>query len=359
MAIPTFKVAAAHLAPVFLDRDKTVAKACAAVVEAARNGARLVAFPETYVPAFPVWASLRAPIYNHEYFERLAASALLVTGPEIAQIREAARRCGVVVSLGFNEGTKASVGCLWNANVLIGEDGTILNHHRKLVPTFYEKLVWANGDGAGLRVVETVIGRIGMLICGENTNPLARFTLMAQGEQLHIASYPPVWPTKDPTEGGNYDLANAIRIRTGAHCFEAKCFAVVASSFMDGAMKDELAGRDEDTRRILENTPRGVSMVVGPDGEQIGPSLSDQEGLLYAEIDLGKCVAPKQFHDVVGYYNRFDVFKLTVDRRANRPVCFQDDIADGRGWSNDGLREAGEGGEDVSSVVPRDRHELT
>lgn len=319
-----YKVAAAHLAPVFLDTERTVAKTCAAIEEAAHNGARLVAFPETYIPAFPVWAGLRAPIYNHGYFERLASSALRIDGPEIAQVRAAARRGGIFVSLGFNEGTRASVGCLWNSNIIIGEDGAILNHHRKLVPTFYEKLVWANGDGAGLRVVETAIGRIGMLICGENTNPLARFTLMAQGEQLHVASYPPVWPTSDPREGSNYDLAGAIRIRTGAHCFEAKCFAVVASSFMDDAMKDALAGSDKDARRILENTPRGVSMVVGPDGEQIGQSMSGEEGLLYAEIDLRKCVAPKQFHDVVGYYNRFDVFKLTVDRTANRPVHFLD-----------------------------------
>jgi aliphatic nitrilase len=322
--IAPYKVAAAHLAPVFLDREKTVAKACSAIEEASRHGARLIAFPETYIPAFPVWSALRAPIYNHEYFERLAASSLLINGPEIAKLRAAAKRAGIFVSMGFNEGTKTSVGCLWNANVLIGEDGSILNHHRKLVPTFYEKLTWANGDGAGLCVVETSIGRIGMLICGENTNPLARFTLMAQGEQLHIASYPPVWPTRDPKDGSNYDLSQAIRIRTGAHCFEAKCFAVVASSFMDEGMKDQLAGSDRDARRILENTPRGVSMVVGPDGEQIGQSLSAEEGLLYGEIDLGKCVQPKQIHDVVGYYNRFDIFKLTVDRTTNRPVCFLD-----------------------------------
>jgi len=182
------KVAAAHLAPVFLDRERTVAKACSAIEEAARSGAHLIAFPETYIPAFPLWSALRAPIYNHKYFERLAGASILVDGPEIAALRAAAKRSGIFVSMGFNEGTKASVGCLWNSNVLIGEDGSILNHHRKLVPTFYEKLTWANGDGAGLTVVETAIGRIGMLICGENTNPLARFTLMAQGEQLHIAS---------------------------------------------------------------------------------------------------------------------------------------------------------------------------
>lgn len=327
-AYPAYKVAAAHVAPVFMDTDATVAKACALIEEAARNGARLVAFPETYVPAFPVWSALRAPIHNHDFFCRLAAAAIRVPGPEIARLAAAARRAGVFVSIGVNEGTEASVGCLWNANLLFGEDGAILNHHRKLVPTYFEKLVWANGDGAGLRVVDTAIGRIGMLICGENTNPLARFALMAQGEQVHVASYPPVWPTKDPKEGNNYDLAQAIRIRTGAHCFEAKCFAVVASCFMDEAMKEALAGDDGEVRRILEHTPRGVSMVVGPDGEQVGQSLSAEEGLLYADIDLADCVAPKQFHDVVGYYNRFDIFKLTVDRSASRPISFvAEDVA--------------------------------
>jgi len=182
-----FKAAAAHVAPVFL---------------AARNGAALIAFPETYIPAFPLWSAVVAPIHNHDWFKRLAASSIRCPGPELERIAGAARRHGVVVSLGFNEGTADSVGCLWNSNVVIGEDGAILNHHRKLVPTFWEKLTWANGDGSGLRVIETRLGRIGMLICGENTNPLARFTLMAQGEQVHVSTYPPVWPTRDPRGGG-------------------------------------------------------------------------------------------------------------------------------------------------------------
>ena len=325
MTWPAYRVAAAHVAPVFLDLEKTVDKTCALIEEAARNGAQLVAFPETYLPAFPVWASLRAPIHNHDLFRRLAASTVRVPGRELTRIGAAARRHGIFVSLGFNEGTAVSVGCVWNANVLIGDDGTILNHHRKLVPTFFEKLVWANGDGAGLRVVETRLGRLGMLICGENTNPLARFTLIAQGEQVHVSTYPPVWPTRDPRGGGNYDLASAIRIRAGAHSFEGKCFNIVASGFLDPAQRDFLAGLDKDAGSIIDQSPRGVSMVIGPTGEQIGPSLSDQEGLLYADIDLAACVEPKQFHDVVGYYNRFDIFRLTVDRSANRPVSFTGD----------------------------------
>lgn len=320
---PRYRVAAAHVAPVFLDVDGTIAKTCSLIEEAASNGAQLIAFPETYVPAFPVWSALRSPIYNHDFFRRLAANSIRVPGPELSRVCALARDRGVFVSLGLNEGTRASVGCIWNANVLIGEDGSILNHHRKLVPTFYEKLTWANGDGAGLRVSETRLGRIGMLICGENTNPLARFTLMAQGEQVHVSTYPPIWPSHDPEEGGNYDLASAIRIRAAAHAFEAKCFNLVASGFMDAPMREALADLGEDAGRILDTSPRAVSMMVGPDGERVGDVMCESEGILYVDLDLSACVAPKQIHDVVGYYNRFDIFKLTVDRSANRPVTFQ------------------------------------
>jgi nitrilase len=203
---PAYKVAAAHVAPAFLDADRTIDKVCSVIEEAAGHGARLIAFPESMVPGFPVWAGVAAPIRTHELFKRLAAAAITIDGPELARVRHTARRLGVFVSLGFTEGTTVSVGCLWNSNVLIGADGSVLNHHRKLVPTWYEKLIWAGGDGRGLRVASTELGWIGMLICGENTNPLARFALMAEGEQVHVASYPPVWPTRPPEQSGNYDL---------------------------------------------------------------------------------------------------------------------------------------------------------
>ena len=212
---------------------------------------------------------------------------------------------------------------------MIGDEGTILNHHRKIVPTFYEKLVWANGDGAGLRVCETPLGRLGMLICGENTNPLARYTLMAQGEQVHVASYPPIWPTSDPEEDTNCDLAEAIKLRAGAHSFEAKAFTLVVSAFMDEAMRDRLASLGSEAERILEGSPRAVSMLVGPDGRVTGDSKCEDEGILYGKIDLSKCVVQKQFHDVVGHYNRFDIFNLQVNRSANRPVSFEDENAEG------------------------------
>jgi aliphatic nitrilase len=172
-------------------------------------------------------------------------------------------------------------------------------------------------------VSETELGRVGMLICGENTNPLARYALMAQGEQVHISTYPPVWPTRPPNDGGNYDLEQAIRIRAGAHAFEAKVFNIVASACVDETLRRAIEGAlGPSPLEILERTPRGVSMVLGPTGSLVGDALSADEGIVYAQIDLADSVEPKQFHDVVGYYNRFDVFRLEVNRTANRPIHF-------------------------------------
>ncbi len=325
---PAYKVAAAHVAPVFLDTPATVEKTCSIIDEAAGHGAQFVAFPEAYIPAFPNWCALRSPIHNHDLFCRLAAASLRVTGSEIHRICKKARDCGVFVSLGFNERSEVSAGCLWNANVLIGDDGSILNHHRKLVPTFYEKLVWAPGDGAGLRVCDTRLGGIGMLICGENTNPLARYTLMAQGELVHVASFAGIWPSHPADEPDTYDLPRAIRLRAAAHAFEEKGFNIVVSSFMDKPMRDELAGLAPDAGCILDSSSRAISIVIGPNGEPVSGEMQNEEGILYADIDLAACVEPKQMHDVIGGYNRFDIFRLEVDRSAHRPIHFPFEEAD-------------------------------
>jgi nitrilase len=318
------KVAAVHAAPVFLDRAATTAKALSIVSEAARAGAQLIAFPETYIPAFPVWAALWAPIENHDLFVLMAEQSVSMQGPEIAALRREARSLDVTISMGISESSPASVGLIWNSNVLIGPDGAILNHHRKLVPTFYEKLVWAAGDGAGLRVVETPVGRVGNLICGENTNPLARYALMAQAEQIHISSWPPMWPTRRPGSGGNFNNVAANRIRASAHSFEAKAFGIVTAGYMDAAMRDYLIARDPAVADVIDRTQRAASFFVDPTGETVGEALQDQEGIAYAEFDLRRCIEPKQFHDVVGYYNRFDVFNVTINRRRLTPATFVD-----------------------------------
>lgn len=324
MSLPITQVAAAHIASVYMDAAASVRKAIAIIDEAARHGAELITFPEAFIPGFPVWAALWAPIYNHDWFKKMAANSIHIDGPEIAQIRAAAKRNGIFVSLGFSESTEASVGCIWNSNVIIGDDGAILNHHRKLVPTFYEKMVWAPGDGHGLRVCQTRIGRIGALICGENTNPLARYSLAAQGEQIHISAWPAIWPTRMPKSGQNFDNVAANKIRAGGHSFESKVFGILNAGFMDQAMLDVLTeGGDAQAREVLENTPRAATQFLDPTGASVGDFLQNEEGIAYATFDLNACVEPKQFHDIVGYYNRFDVFDLSIDRRRITPATFR------------------------------------
>lgn len=325
MPHPIVKVAAVHAAPVYMDRAATVRRLISFIDEAARHGAELVVFPESFVPGFPVWAALWAPIYNHERFKRMVAGSMLADGPEMDAVRAAVQRNRVFVSLGFSESTRVSVGCIWNSNVLIGDDGTLLVHHRKLVPTFYEKMVWAAGDGYGLRVADTRIGKIGALICGENTNPLARYSLIAQGEQIHVSAWPAVWPTRAPGSGQNFDNLAANLIRAGAHSFEAKAFGILSAGFMDKGMLDSLLdGADAQAAAVLESTPRAATQFLDPTGAAIGDMLQNEEGIAYASFDLNACVEPKQFHDIAGYYNRFDVFDLTIDRRRLTPATYID-----------------------------------
>ncbi len=169
----------------------------------------------------------------------------------------------------------------------------------------------------------------GNLICGENTNPLARYTLMTQAEQIHISSWPPMWPTRRPNGGGNFNNVAANRIRASAHSFEAKAFGIITAGYMDAAMRDFLVARDPTVADVIDRTPRAVSFFVDPTGEALGDSLQEEEGIAYAEFDLRRCIEPKQFHDVVGYYNRFDVFDLTVRRKRLVPATFVDMEADG------------------------------
>jgi len=174
--------AACHVSPIVLSSQKTTQKCVSLIHQAAKNSANLVVFPESYIPAFPVWSAILAPSQNHGFFEQMAKESIYVDGDEMNAIRDAARQTGTVVSVGISEKVRYSTATLFNSNIIVGPDGKILVHHRKLIPTFFEKLTWSPGDGFGLRIAETQHGKVGALICGENTNPLARYALMAQGE---------------------------------------------------------------------------------------------------------------------------------------------------------------------------------
>ncbi|RGP61333.1 aliphatic nitrilase [Fusarium longipes] len=355
------RIAACHVSPIFLSAKDTTAKAITLIKQAAKNKANLVVFPETYISAFPIWSSIRPPTENHNLFKRMAKESIFADGDEIHAIRHIAKQANIMVSIGFSEKTRFSSATLYNSNILIGDSGDVLVHHRKLMPTFFEKLTWAPGDGHGLRVADTAYGKIGNLICGENTNPLARYTLMAQGENIHLSTWPPIWPTRVPqvkesggeleptTEKPNYDNVTANRTRAAAHCFEAKCFGVLCSGVLgEDAIKAVAEGFPYLTQ-VLRQSQRGATQFLDPTGapikgftvddttgeEVVVDLLQQEEGILYADLDTDECIEGKQYHDVVGGYQRLDVFDLKVDRTRREPVTFTENDVDGppQQWS--------------------------
>lgn len=313
----SFVAAAVQTSPVFLDTRATIGKVCGLIREAAANGASLVAFPEVLVPGYPYWNWLANPLEGGPWFQKLQAASIEVPGPEIDQLRRAACDNGCCMVIGVNEKVPYSLGTLFNTLVFIDADGTLLGRHRKLMPTWAEKLSWAQGDGSSLRVHASKVGPLGGLACGENTNPLARFSLLAQGELVHVSSYISL-----PVAPPDYDMAEAIRLRSMNQSFEGKNYTIVSTSTISEEIIAAMEHLAPDARRRLERKSSAFSGIIGPDGRMVGQPLIDDEGIVYAEVDLSRCVQPKQMHDIVGHYNRFDVFQLTVNQRPLAPASF-------------------------------------
>ena len=304
---PTITVAAVQAAPVFLDREACVAKACRLIAEAGANGARLAVFPETWLPGYPIWLDVApgAALWDHppakDAFVRLVANAVEVPGPATDALGAAAAAAGCAVVMGINERERGRpAGTLYNAIVTFGPDGRLLGKHRKLVPTYTERLVWGRGDGSTLGVVDTPLGRIGGLVCWEHWMPLARHAMHVAGEQVHAA----LWPTV-------HDLH---LVASRHYAFEGRCFVVaVGSALRRGQVPDDLTIFRHDGLTPDAQLLAGGSAIVGPDGHCLaGPAGSD-ETILYADLDLARIPAEHLTFDAVGHYGRPDVFTLTVD----------------------------------------------
>ncbi|PHM50671.1 carbon-nitrogen hydrolase family protein [Xenorhabdus miraniensis] len=317
--LPKFKAAAVQAAPIFLDTEATVELVCRLIREAADNGAALVAFPEVFVSGYPYWNWVMNPVQGSPWFEKLCKSAIEVPGPEIHKIALAAARHHINVVVGVNERSPNGIATLYNTLVTISDEGRILGRHRKLVPTWAEKLTWANGDASSLKVHDTRIGPLGTLACGENTNTLARFTLLSQGELVHVASYIAL-----PVAPPDYDMAEAIRLRAAAHCFEGKVFTLVSCSTISQEIVKAMTATHPEAEELLARPDSAFTGIIGPDGHVMGDSLIDEEGIVYADIDLNRCIQPRQMHDITGHYNRFDIFDLKVNRRPMNPIQFTD-----------------------------------
>lgn len=302
----SFRIAAVQAAPVFLDLDATLDKACDLIRQAADGGAQLVAFPEAFVSGYPVWVWFIPSGKTHplrDLYTRLHRSAVSIPGPEVDRLRGAAADANVAVAIGVNErNSEASDSTLYNTLVYIGSDGQLLGRHRKFVPTAGERLVWGQGDGSDLEVYALPFARVGGLLCWENYMPLARYTLSAWGEQVHIA---PTWDRGEPWTSSMRHIAK-----------EGRCFVVsVCQAFHKDDIPDELEFKAEYLGGVDGWVNPGLSVIVDPDGKPVAGPLEAEEGILYADVEPHQLVGPKWQLDSAGHYARPDVFELRFHRR--------------------------------------------
>ncbi len=308
-ALPKFTAAAVQAAPVFLDREATVEKACELIVEAGNAGADLIVFPETWIPGYPFWTS-SATVFSGDVFAQLWKNSVEIPSSATNRLAQAAQRASAYVVMGINERDTVSRGTLYNTQLYLSPEGEIIHRHRKLMPTFTERTVWGMGDGSDLQVLETPLGRIGGLICWEHEMTLAKFALYAQGEQVHCAT----WPA--------YSSQNAhIDFGMRQYAFEGACFAVSSCGVVTpGSLPSELGGD-----RVKAN---GGSAIIGPNGEYLAGPIYDKEETIYAEIDLEAALREKHSRDIAGHYARPDVLQLIVNAEP-KPVATFTTAADG------------------------------
>lgn len=305
-----YVAAAVQAAPVFLDLDATVDKAVGLIAEAGRAGARLIAFPETWIPTYPVWifgaAGWGDPLAARVY-ARLHANALMIGSPAMRRLCDAAKAADAFVVMGANEKLGEDSGSLYNSLFYITNQGELAGIHRKLMPTYTERNVWAYGDGSTLTVVDSPMGRIGGLICWEHWMPLARFAMHAKHEHVHVAAWP--------------EVVDAHHVASRHYAFEGKCHVICVGSYLttahiprDFELMGALGGIGDlggDSAEILP----GGSGIIGPDGNWIAGPVAGKEAIVYGEIELARTIEEKLLLDSVGHYNRPDVFQLTVDER--------------------------------------------
>lgn len=306
------KAACVQAAPIFLDLQATLDKTEALVKEAAGNGAKLVAFPETWLPGYPWWIWLGAPIEGVGFTPRYHANSIALGSPEMARLQQIAADSAVTLVTGFSE---RDGGSLYMSQAVIGPQGDLLLARRKLKPTHVERAVFGEGDGSGLTVVDAPFGRLGALNCWEHIQPLVKMALYAQGEEVHVASWPSFLLYRDVIYAFGPEASNSV---STVYALEGGCFVLASTALVSQQMIDMLCDRPEKTKLLSPFTGKpggGFSMIYGPDGHPLcSPLPEDEEGILYADLDPTKIVLSKSAADPVGHYSRPDTVRLVVDK---------------------------------------------
>ncbi len=314
MPLGTVKVAVVQRPPVLLDRTATMGLVVDSIGEAAGAGATLVVFPETFIPGYPAWVWSLKPGDDYEFgadlYRLLVEESVDLTTDDLVPVRQAAAEHQVVVVCGIHERDgEFSRSTLYNTLVTIDRDGSIVNRHRKLVPTNPERMVWGQGDASGLRVVDTAVGRLGGLICWENYMPLARYALFADGVEVYVAS---TW------DSGDGWLSTMRHIAS-----EGRCWVIGSGSALNTRdVPESLPSRDTlfgDADAWIND---GDSVIVAPTGQIVAGPMHAEYGILYADIRPSESASAHQTLDVAGHYGRPDIFTLTVDRSPRKPISF-------------------------------------
>jgi len=307
------RVAAAQITPVLDRPGGTVEKVVDTIAEAGRQGVRMIVFPETFVPYYPYFSFIEPPVKSGPQHMRLYAEAVTAPGPAVDAVAAAARAAGTVVVLGINE---RDHGTVYNAQLIFDADGELLLKRRKLTPSFHERMVWGQGDGSGLKVVDTAVGRVGALACWEHYNPLARYALMSQHEEIHAAQF--------PGSMVGQVFADQMEVTIRHHALESGCFVVNATGWLTDA---QIASITEDDR--MRKVLRGgcCTAIVSPEGAHLVPPMWEGEGLLVADLDMALIIKRKRMLDSVGHYARPELLSLTVDDRPHPPVTRLSQVA--------------------------------
>ncbi|MBL7204195.1 MAG: carbon-nitrogen hydrolase family protein [Desulfobacteraceae bacterium] len=313
----TVKVAVVQAGPILFDREATIEKTCRLIREVGDQGVNLVLFPEAFIPAYPRGLGFGAVVGSRSAagrrtFQRYWANAVHVPSPATEALGKAAREAGVYLAIGIIErDSRFSQGTLYCTLLYFSPNGELLGKHRKLKPTASERLIWGEGDGSTMPVLETAIGRIGGLICWENYMPLARMAMYGKGVEIYLA------PTADHRQTWQSTLRHIA-------C-EGRCFVLGCNQFVTKDMYPaDLEGLD-DLNELPEIMCRGGSAIISPFGEVLAGPLYDQEGILFADLDLAEIAQGKFDFDVAGHYARPDVFQLVVNERPFHPVVTKED----------------------------------
>ena len=315
--ISQYKVAVVQAAPVFLNLDGTVDKGIALIEEAAGNGAKLIGFPETWIPGYPFWIWLDCPADGLRYVQRYHENSLTLDSPQLKKLCDAARDNDIFVVMGASE---RDMGSLYISQFFINNDGTLLDCRRKLKPTHVERTVYGDGYGNNLNVYETELGRIGGLCCWEHLQPLSKYALYAQNEQVHVGA----WPSFSLYKGKAYGLGPEMNMAVSSvYAAEGQCYFLAPCGVISEEMVDLMA--DTPHKQELLIAGGGHAMIFAPDGSPMCNYLpEDEDGLLYADIDLGMISIAKSFADPAGHYSRPDVTRLLLNTSPVSPLEMMD-----------------------------------